>query len=103
MLNKTRLATVLLGVLPLITLTACQSQWVDTNEGEAVNAAIYTQSVYPDGRKDVPTKASGLDGVSAKATIDNYQRSFVTPITTGSPAPAGVGAASAPSTGASPF
>ena len=61
-------------------LTACAQQgWdADTNLGKSVNNAIRAQSINPDG----PPKdrvLGGMDGVSAKATIDNYQKSFIFP------------------------
>ena len=76
-------------------LSGCQTDWQDPSEGAAVKAAIRAQSIYPDGRPDVPTYGSGRDGITARSTIEAYQRSFVNPTATagGSPAPS---ASSAP-------
>jgi hypothetical protein len=93
-------------------LTACAQQgWdADMNLGKSVNNAIRAQSIHPDG----PPKdrvLGGMDGVSAKATIDNYQKTFITPFITpqigsavggvsgssGSPAGAGAGGSSSQS------
>jgi hypothetical protein len=100
MLNNLRLFFFLLCTLGL---AACQSNWVETNEGAAVNQAIMSQSVYPNGRPNTPTRsAGGLNGVAAKATIDNYQRSYVVPLL-GAAAGGGAPAASAaPATTPSP-
>ncbi|QWD89947.1 hypothetical protein [Polynucleobacter sp. MWH-Braz-FAM2G] len=79
------------AAISAILLTACQTDWQDPAEGAAVKGAIRAQSVYPDGRPDVPTYGGGRDGVTARSSIEAYQRSFLLP--TG-----GVGGAAAPST-----
>lgn len=67
------------GIALILSLGACQTDWQDPSEGAAVKAAIRAQSVYPDGRPDVPTFGSGRDGVTARYSIQSYERSFVTP------------------------
>lgn len=83
MVNKMNLLPTLLRLVGLIgitvSLTACQTDWQDPTEGAAVKAAIRAQSVYPDGRPDVPTFGSGRDGVTARYSIQSYERSFVAP------------------------
>ena len=71
-----RLLTVL---LPVVLLAGCQTEWQDPNEGAAVKAAIRAQSIYPDGRPDVPTYGGGRDGVTARSSIEAYQRSYALP------------------------
>ena len=73
--NKARF--ILLAIF--LGLSACQADWSDPNKGAAVRNAIMSQSVYPNGRPNIPSNGGGLSGVAAKATIDNYQRSFVVP------------------------
>lgn len=79
----------LIAIIPAILLTACQTDWQDPSEGAAVKAAIRAQSVYPDGRPDVPTYVSGRDGVTARSSIEAYQRSFATPAGGAGGSPAG--------------
>jgi len=74
-----RLGGSLFVTIALFALTACQTDWQDPTEGSAVKAAIRAQSVYPDGRPDVPTFGAGRDGVTARSAIESYQRSFTTP------------------------
>ena len=58
-------------------LMACQSNWSpEPDFGSSVTSAVKAQEVNPsapDGNKKV---TKGLDGPSAKAGIDNYQKSF---------------------------
>lgn len=92
MFMTSRFMQITIGLASLTLLQACQTDWVDPNEGAAVKAAIRAQSVYPDGRPDVPTFVSGRDGVTARSSIEAYQRSYALP--------AG-GAGGAPAAGAS--
>jgi hypothetical protein len=60
-------------------LSACQSQsyWdKDPDFGSTVNNAIKAQVVNPNAPQAVNKNASGMDGVSAQKSIDNYQKSF---------------------------
>ena len=78
-LITTRFASFLIAILTAALLTGCQTEWQDPNEGAAVKAAIRAQSVYPDGRPDVPTYVGGRDGITARSSIEAYQRSFALP------------------------
>lgn len=85
------------GITLASSLVACQTDWQDASEGAAVKAAIRAQSVYPDGRPDVPTYVSGRDGITARSSIEQYQRSYALPAA-GASGGAAPGAAPAPST-----
>ena len=97
MLSKP-IGRLLFWVLAALCLSSCRAIWFDPDEGSAVNGAIRSQSVYPDGSPANANKSiGGLDGTSAKATIDSYNRSFTLPsggaaagATGGSSAPTGV-------------
>ncbi len=63
--------------LPIILITACQSSWYpQVGFGSSVNDAVAAQTVNKDGPKEVKRETQGMDGPAAKASIDNYQRSF---------------------------
>ena len=63
--------------LPIILNTACQSSWYpQVGFGSSVNDAVAAQTVNKDGPKEVKRDTQGMDGPAAKASIDNYQRSF---------------------------
>ena len=78
-IQKLRFARLAIAAIPAVLLTACQTDWQDPSEGSAVKAAIRAQSVYPDGRPDVPTYGGGRDGITARSSIEAYQRSFALP------------------------
>ncbi|MBU3541636.1 hypothetical protein [Polynucleobacter sp. UB-Tiil-W10] len=87
----------------LIGLSACQTDWQDPSEGSAVKAAIRAQSVYPDGRPDVPTYVSGRDGITARSSIEAYQRSFAIPAGGAAGGASAGGASAAPTTSSTPM
>lgn len=77
-LNRNAVMLALAGVA----LAACAplAPRLDASFGDAVNIAKARQVID----KDAPTKnaakdAAGLDGQAAKAVIDRYEKSFVTP------------------------
>lgn len=78
-LLMSRVARLVLAFTPAILLTACQTDWQDPSEGAALKAAIRAQSIYPDGRPDAPTFVAGRDGITARSSIELYQRSFALP------------------------
>ena len=79
MLSKP-IGRLLFWVLVALCLSSCRAIWFDPDEGSAVNGAIRSQSVYPDGSPANAKKSiGGLDGAAAKATIDSYNRSFTLP------------------------
>ncbi len=63
--------------IPLFLLTACQADWYpQAGFGSSVNGAIAAQTVNKDAPRSVSRETQGMDGPAAKASIDNYQRSF---------------------------
>ena len=90
-----------LSMVSILLVTAgcapMNQQWYPSeDEGASVRAAIRSQSVYPDGRPPSSVKP-GMDGVAAKSSVDNYQKSFVLP--TLPPLPVGTGSSAGGSTG----
>jgi hypothetical protein len=83
----------------IVSLAACQTDWQDPAEGAAVKSAVRAQSVYPDGRPDVPTYGGGRDGITARSSIEAYQRSFSLP----AGGAAGGGSAPSPTPSAPPI
>lgn len=83
MVNKMNHLSTLLrlvsGIGIVVSLAACQTDWQDPAEGAAVKAAIRAQSLYPDGRPDVPTYGPGRDGVTARYSIESFQKSYISP------------------------
>lgn len=73
------------GTLLLVSLlSGCQSYWnPEPDFGSSVNGAVRAQAVNPDPPKGNPYAKGHMDGVSAKATVDNYQRSFTSPARSG--------------------
>lgn len=72
-------------------VSACQSTWYEGEDfGSSVTEAVASQTANPSapGSNKKPTK--GLDGPSAKAGVDNYQRSYENKTSTGSYAGGGV-------------
>lgn len=64
-------------VFIVVSISACQSYWEpDTHLGSTVNDVVKMQSANPQAPFDRPEAVKGMDGVSAKASIDNYQNSF---------------------------
>jgi hypothetical protein len=67
-----------INLFPLLFLCACQSYFeTDKDLGSSVNAAIANQTVNPNAASLAPELVRGLDGVSAKNSIDSYQNSFI--------------------------
>ena len=61
-------------------MTACQPYWqADADFGTSVNKAIRAQAVNPDPPKGDPYAKAHMDGVAAKKSVDNYQKSFDKP------------------------
>jgi len=59
-------------------LTSCQSYWpADPDLGSSVNKAITEQTSDPMASTKAPNNIYGMDGPSAKSSIDNYQNSFI--------------------------
>ncbi len=59
-------------------LSACQSHFAaDSNLGSSVNSAIQNQTVNPQAASMAPQEVRGMDGVSAKTSMDSYQNSFI--------------------------
>lgn len=68
----------------VLALSGCQSYWdTEPDFGSTVHNAIRTQAVNPDPPTGNPYANARMDGVAAKTTVDNYQRSFVTPVRPG--------------------
>ena len=58
-------------------LIACQSNWSpEPDFGSSVTSAVKAQEVNPSAPEGNKKVTKGLDGPSAKAGIDNYQKSF---------------------------
>lgn len=90
-------APLLVGLLSLIALTACQTNWYPRpDERAAVQGAIRAQSVYPDGRPNPPVNGGGRDGETARKSIESYHRSYNLPTGT-------VGGAASPTTSPTPI
>lgn len=68
-------------------LVGCQSYWDrDPQFGSSVNDAVKAQAVNPNAPQvNASRPKQGMDGVAAKKSIDNYDKSFdaKTPGTTG--------------------
>ena len=63
---------------PICLLIACQSHFgVDADLGSSVNAAIKNQTINPQAANIAPEEVRGMDGVSARTSIDSYQNSFI--------------------------
>lgn len=62
-------------------LCGCQAQWAPSADfGDSVNQAIRAQLSNPNAPLNNVEPKSGIDGVAAKASIDNYQNSFKRPV-----------------------
>lgn len=69
-----------LCALAVVTVAGCQPYWnAEPDFGSSVNGAIRAQAVNPDPPTGNPYAQGHMDGKSAKATVDNYQRSFTNP------------------------
>lgn len=65
-------------ILLVLSLSACQSYWEpDSHLGSSVNDVIKMQVANPQAPANSPESIKGMDGISAKASIDNYQNSFI--------------------------
>ncbi len=74
--------TLKLGIvfLPSFILLGCQSGWYpDDKFGSSVNQAISDQIANKNAPEVVNRSTMGMDGPTAKSTIDNYQKSFEQP------------------------
>ncbi len=70
----------LLGIVVVLVLSGCQSYWnADSDFGSSVNGAVRAQAINPDPPTGNPYAKAHMDGISAKATVDNYQKSFTAP------------------------
>ena len=70
----------LLAALIVITLGGCRSSApnLDSRLGYAVNTAKAQQTINPDASRN-PDPVAGLDGASAKESIDRYTNTFKEP------------------------
>ena len=65
------------GLLMVLILGGCRSQWYpEVGFGSSVNNAISEQKANKNAPEVVQRESQGMDGPAAKASIDNYQRSF---------------------------
>jgi hypothetical protein len=72
-----RFITVICALLTSAVLIGCQSNWYESPDfGNSVNGAVISQAVNPNAPEGNKTPSKGLDGPAAKATVDNYQRSY---------------------------
>ena len=74
-------------ILILSALFGCQSSalWnTGPNFGSAVNEVVQTQLANPNAPVGNPKVTSGMDGSSAKSSVDNYQKSFEVRVPTSS-------------------
>ena len=63
-------------------IAGCQSYWnPEPDFGTSVNSAVRAQLVNPNAPVGNPNVNAHMDGVSAKKTVDNYQKSFDAPRT----------------------
>lgn len=76
-------STWLLGLLAAVTLSACASRtpYLDSRFGDAVNTAKAMQTINPQASRNTDP-VTGLDGPSAKDSIDRYRDSFKAPVQT---------------------
>ncbi|HEX5372296.1 MAG TPA: hypothetical protein VFW84_06140 [Aquabacterium sp.] len=68
----------LLTVATLTTACTGYSPQAEERFGDSVRGAAMAQTVNPQASLVKPTSA-GMDGQAAKATVDNYQRSYSAP------------------------
>ncbi|QWD96216.1 pilus assembly protein [Polynucleobacter sp. MG-6-Vaara-E2] len=62
-----------------LAISGCQSIWQNEPDfGSSVTSSVQNQLVNPQAPLGNPKPTTGLDGPSAKATVDSYQRSFRT-------------------------
>lgn len=63
--------------LLMTSLAACQSTWFPDSEfGSSVNQAIADQVANKNAPDPVDRNTMGMEGVTAKSSIDSYQKSF---------------------------
>ena len=66
--------------LPSFILLGCQTGWYpDDQFGSSVNKAIADQIANKNAPDTLNISSMGMDGPTAKSTIDNYQKSFEQP------------------------
>jgi hypothetical protein len=72
--------TLILGALSASLLAACTplTPHLDSHFGDAVNIAKAQQIINPDAAKN-PDPVRGVDGKSAQAAMDSYNKSFQAP------------------------
>lgn len=75
-----RLVQKLFALVCTALIAGCQSYWnTEPNFGSSVNGAIRAQAVNPNPPTGDPYANAKMDGVPARKSIDNYQKSFDTP------------------------
>jgi type IV pilus biogenesis protein CpaD/CtpE len=68
----------LVSIPLLLSLGACQNYWTASPDfGSSVNGAIAAQTVNPNAASQAPSDVKGMDGPSAKSSIDSYQNTFI--------------------------
>ena len=82
----------LIGVfLSVALISACQSIWYEGEDfGSSVNEAVTSQIANPSAPESNKKPTKGLDGPAAKASVDNYQRSYENKGSTGNYAGGGI-------------
>ncbi|WVH10105.1 MAG: hypothetical protein EoVTN8_1659 [Fluviibacter phosphoraccumulans EoVTN8] len=72
-----RLWLFLASWVAVLSLSGCQSYWdADPSLGSSVNSAIRAQVANPNAPQTKQSPKQGMDGVAAKKSVDNYQKSF---------------------------
>lgn len=68
---------ILLSLLSVTAVTGCQSYWdPEANFGSTVNGAVTAQIQNPKAPQGYPKSVVGLDGQSAKLSVESYQKTF---------------------------
>lgn len=78
-----RKAKLLLALLNAALLSACVSPtpYLDAHFGQAVNTAKAMQTINPEASRNTDP-VTGMDGPSAKESVDRYHDSFKAPVQT---------------------
>ena len=78
-MDKRRLAIVSVGLVALLAAGCAENRYREEEGfGDAVRAAKARQIINPDASRNT-ARPDGMDGHTAKATIDRYEKSFETP------------------------